>query len=74
MAIITRIGLFAKDLASPSSTLYPSSSLKKHHQKAKSGGERVLMKGVDMEQYKNERGVEIIANDLGVPYPGAESN
>lgn len=48
--------------------------LKKHHQKAKSGWERVLTKGVDMDQYKNERGFEIIANNLGIPYPGTESN
>ena len=48
--------------------------LKKHHQKAKSGWERVLTKGVDMDQYKNERGFEIIANDLSIPYPGMENS
>lgn len=48
--------------------------LKKHHQKAKSGWERVLTKGVGMDQYKNERGFETIANNLGIPYPGTENN
>ena len=54
----------------------PPEFLKKHHKKSKSGWERVLLKGLDdeMEQYKNERGFEIIANKLGVPYPGTESN
>lgn len=48
--------------------------LKKHHQKTKSGWEKVLTKGVDMDEYKNERGFEIIANDLSIPYPGMESS
>lgn len=54
----------------------PPEFLKKHHKKSKSGWERVLLKGLDdeMEQYKNERGFEIIANKLGIPYPGKESN
>jgi hypothetical protein len=48
--------------------------LKKHHQKAKSGWEKVHTKGADMDQYKNERGFEIIANDLSIPYPGMENS
>jgi hypothetical protein len=54
----------------------PLEFLKKHHQTAKSGWERVLTKGLDdeMEPYKNERGFEIIATKLGIPYPGTESN
>ena len=38
-----------------------------------SGWEKVLTKGKDMEKYKNERGFEIIAKDLGIPYPGTEN-
>lgn len=50
----------------------PVEFIKSNHQKAASGWERVLTKGKDMEQYKNERGFEVIANDLGIPYPGTE--
>ncbi|MCC7091510.1 MAG: hypothetical protein IT524_06070 [Nitrosomonas sp.] len=51
----------------------PLGFIKNNHQKTTSGWERVLTKGKDMEQYKNERGFEIIANELGIPYPGTEN-
>lgn len=56
--------------ADPEFYTLPVKFIKKHHQKAESGWERVLTKGKDMEQYKNERGFEIIASDLGIQYPG----
>ena len=66
--------LVREGFSEPEFYTLPVEFLKNHYQKAKSGWERVVMKGVDMEQYKNERGFEIIANALGIPYPGTESN
>ena len=44
--------------------------LRKHHQKAASGWQRVLTKGLDLDPYRDERGFERIATDLGIPRPG----
>lgn len=51
----------------------PVKFIRDNHQKARSGWERVLTKGKDMEMYKNEAGIEIIARDLGIEYPGVEN-
>lgn len=51
----------------------PSKFIRENHKISFSGWEKVLTKGKDMEIYKNERGFEIIATDLGIPYPGTES-
>lgn len=50
----------------------PRSFVQEHHVKSKSGWERVLTKGLDMDQFKNELGFNQIAEALGVPYPGLE--
>ena len=52
----------------------PAEFIKANHQVSASGWERVLTRGLDMEAYKNEHGFEIIANDLGIPYPGLEAS
>lgn len=51
----------------------PSEFIQLHHKKSASGWEKVLTKGKDIDQYKNELGFEIIAQDLGIPFPGTES-
>ena len=48
----------------------PAEFIRANHHKGASGWERVVTKGKDLEQYKNELGFEIIARDLGIPYPG----
>lgn len=48
----------------------PCDFIRNHHVKMQSGWEKVLTKGKDMEKYKNANGFEIIAQDLGIPYPG----
>jgi hypothetical protein len=40
------------------------------YSKTKAGWERVLTRGVDLEAYRDEKGFELIADVLGVPYPG----
>lgn len=50
----------------------PSDFIMSNHYKTVSGWEKVLTKGKDIEQYKNERGFEQIAMDLEISYPGTE--
>jgi len=50
----------------------PAEFITQHHQVAKSGWERVLTKGVDIDRYKDEKGFELIAKHLKIPYPGTE--
>jgi len=47
----------------------PSVFVRRHYVKAKSGMDRVLLGKLDVSQYKNEKGFELIARDLGIPYP-----
>jgi hypothetical protein len=47
----------------------PLDFIKAHHSKTQSGWERVHTRNVDLSAYKNERGFELIAKDLGIPYP-----
>lgn len=41
-----------------------------HHKKAKSGWDKVHTKGEALDDFKNEKGFELIAADLDIPYPG----
>ncbi len=47
----------------------PIQFIRNHHHKVASGWDRVRTKGLDLEAYKNERGFELIARDLDIPYP-----
>jgi hypothetical protein len=47
----------------------PNSFVRKHHKKVASGFDRVHTSGLNMIRYKDEAGFELIAQDLGVPYP-----
>jgi hypothetical protein len=46
----------------------PLAFIKKHHNKS-SSWEKVLTRGLNIEEYKNELGFEQIARDLRIPYP-----
>jgi len=56
--------------AQPEIYTLPIDYIKAHHKKSKSGWARVRTRGIEMEPYKNEKGFEMIAKDLGIPYPG----
>src|SRR3989338_8840927 len=43
--------------------------IRKNHHKFKSGWQRVHTNNIDIEQYKNEKGYEIIAKELRIEYP-----
>jgi hypothetical protein len=47
----------------------PRAFVEGHHKIVPSGFEKVHTKGVDLSAYKNEKGFELIATDLGIPYP-----
>lgn len=47
----------------------PCSFVEKHHHIVESGWEKVSTKHVDMSAYKNEKGFDLIAKDLGILYP-----
>lgn len=48
----------------------PVNLVRENHTRTASGWENVHTKHLDLESFKNDRGFEIIARDLGVPYPG----
>ncbi|MBI3801452.1 MAG: hypothetical protein HY268_31325 [Deltaproteobacteria bacterium] len=47
---------------------FPAAFIRSHHD-SRSSWEKVRTRGLDIEQYKNEAGFEVIAQDLEVPYP-----
>jgi hypothetical protein len=47
---------------------FPVDFIKKHHD-ASTSWEKVLTRGLNIEQYKNKDGFEQIARDLHIPYP-----
>lgn len=52
----------------------PREFVMQHHHSVRSGFERVLTKGLDLEAYHNEAGFELIAQELEIPYPARERN
>jgi len=47
----------------------PQSFVRRHYHEVKSEFNRVQTAGVKMDRYRNEFGFDMIARDLGVPYP-----
>ncbi len=47
---------------------FPATFIRSHHD-ARSSWEKVRTRGLDIEQYKNQAGFELIASDLRIPYP-----
>ena len=50
----------------------PLEFIREHHQKLDSGWEKVHTRKLDLSNYLNERGFELIAQDLGIPYPSRD--
>ena len=50
---------------------FPNSWIREHHRMFKSGWQKVHTRGLEEEikAYKGERGIELIAEELGVAYP-----
>jgi hypothetical protein len=47
----------------------PSAFVRRHYIHRKGGLDRLILRELDVSSYKNERGFELIARDLGIPYP-----
>ncbi len=54
--------------SAPEFYTFPASFIRRHHD-ARSSWQKVQTRGLDIEQYKDERGFEQIAKDLGISYP-----
>jgi len=50
---------------------FPNEWIRKHHKVFESGWQKVHTKNLNIEKFKNEKGFELIADDLGIPYPSA---
>lgn len=53
----------------PEIYVFPRKWIRKHHFTSESGWDKVHTKGQQIEAFKNEKGIEQIAEDLGIPYP-----
>ena len=47
----------------------PNSFIRGHHHIVESGWQKVKTKNVNMNEYKNEKGFELIAKSLDISYP-----
>jgi len=56
-------------VAEPEFFTLPRSFVAEHHYVVDSGWEKVRTKGLDLTKYKNERGFDLIARALRIPYP-----
>ncbi|MEW6025690.1 MAG: hypothetical protein AB1599_00135 [Planctomycetota bacterium] len=75
IAVFLNVGYFYKRGVSsvngqqiPEFYTFPVSFIRRHHDK-KSSWHLVNLEGVNIEKYKNERGFELIAKALNIPYP-----
>jgi hypothetical protein len=59
----------SEGLREPEFYTLPNAFIRQHHWTVASGFDKVRTKNLDLEEYKNERGFELIANDLGTDYP-----
>lgn len=53
----------------PEFYVLPKEWIRRHHRIAQSGWQKVHTKGEVLEEFKDERGLELIARDLGIDYP-----
>jgi hypothetical protein len=53
----------------PEFFVLPVKWIRKHHAPVKSGWDKVHTKGQRIDRFKNEKGFELIAKELGISYP-----
>ena len=51
----------------------PADVIRENHTTSASGWPKVKTRNPDLEAYRDERGFELIARDLGIPYPGDDA-
>src|SRR5882672_8311326 len=78
LVVFQNIGFFFKKnkavldgFCLPEIYCFPNTWIRQHHRIFESGWQKVHTRGLEteIEEYKNERGIELIANELGIPYP-----
>jgi hypothetical protein len=47
----------------------PTAIVREHHKKVRSGFDYIWIDSIDLDPYKNERGFELIAAELEIPFP-----
>jgi hypothetical protein len=73
--VFLNIGFFYKKtghdngIQPPEFYTLPKSFIEQHHYKPASGFQKVRTKGLDLANYRDEKGFEQIAQDLGIVYP-----
>lgn len=72
IAVFLNVGNFFRSKTTgdrePEFYTFPTEFIKQHHNKA-SSWEKVQLRGLDIEKYKNEKGFELIATALEISYP-----
>jgi hypothetical protein len=73
IAVFLNVGLFYRKRSVPEQSwpefyTLPVEFVRQHHYKP-SKWEKLRLRGLDVEMYKNEKGFEQIAEALGIPYP-----
>jgi hypothetical protein len=72
IAVFLNIGNFSRSASpvkrEPEFYTFPVKFIREHHNKA-SSWEKVGLRGLDIEKYQGEKGFELIAKALKVPYP-----
>ncbi len=53
----------------PEIYVFPNKFIREHHHIVESGWQKVKTKQLDIEKYKNEKGIELIAKKLKIAYP-----
>lgn len=53
----------------PEFFVLPADWIRAHHKTTQSGWDKVHTKGQALDDFQNEKGFELIAADLGIPYP-----
>ena len=80
VVVFQNIGFFFKKNKSvldgykePEFYCFPNKWIREHHIIFESGWQKVHTKNLDIDAFKNEKGFELIAKDLGIPYPSQET-
>jgi hypothetical protein len=73
IAVFLNVGKFFRpggggERSDPEFYTLPLEFIQQHHNKT-SSWEKVLLRGLDVEEYRNEKGFELIATALEIPYP-----
>jgi hypothetical protein len=78
IAVFLNVGQFfrpggAGERSDPEFYTLPLDFIRQHHNKT-SSWEKVQLRGLELEEYRNEQGFELIAKALEIPYPSRDKS